>query len=53
MKNIAELEKQMFQLAKDLEFEQAASLRDEVELLRQKLVDISWVWLIVPNREDI
>ena len=41
MKNIAELEKKMFQLAKDLEFEQAASMRDEVEMLRQKLVDIS------------
>ncbi|WP_166424848.1 excinuclease ABC subunit UvrB [Paraglaciecola sp. 20A4] len=41
MKNIAELEKQMFQLAKDLEFEQAASMRDEVEILRKKLVEIS------------
>ncbi|MDO6561653.1 excinuclease ABC subunit UvrB [Paraglaciecola chathamensis] len=41
MKNIAELEKKMFQMAKDLEFEQAASLRDEVETLRQKLVDMS------------
>jgi len=28
-------------MAKDLEFEQAASLRDEVETLRQKLVDMS------------
>ena len=36
---IARLEKVMYQHARDLEFEQAASLRDEVEALRQDLLD--------------
>jgi excinuclease ABC subunit B len=34
MAKISELEKQMFTHAKNLEFEQAASVRDEVEVLR-------------------
>ena len=41
MSKIAELEKQMFEYAKELEFEKAAALRDEVEQLRQQSVAIS------------
>lgn len=41
MAKIAELEKQMFTLAKDLEFEKAASLRDEIEQLRSISVTLS------------
>jgi excinuclease ABC subunit B len=41
MAKITELEKRMFQLAKDLEFEQAASLRDEIEAFRAELVKVS------------
>lgn len=41
MTKISELEKRMFQLAKDLEFEQAASLRDEIEAFRAQLVKVS------------
>ena len=36
---IGRLEKAMFQHARDLEFEQAAKLRDEIEMLRQDLLD--------------
>ena len=35
--DIAKLEKQMFALAKDLEFEKAAALRDDIEALRAAL----------------
>ena len=38
LKQIAELEKQMFAYAKDLEFEKAAQLRDEVAKLHEQLV---------------
>ena len=37
-KQIKKLEKQMYQHAKDLEFEQAANLRDEIEELQQQLM---------------
>lgn len=38
MAKISELEKQMFAHAKNLEFEQAAAVRDEVELLRAQSI---------------
>jgi excinuclease ABC subunit B len=41
MLKISELEKRMFKLAKDLEFELAASLRDEIEAFRRELVKVS------------
>ena len=41
MTEIGKLEKQMFQLAKDMEFESAAAMRDEIEELRQQVVKIS------------
>ncbi|GBL03456.1 excinuclease ABC subunit UvrB [Glaciecola sp. KUL10] len=41
MSKVAELEKQMFEYAKDLEFEKAAATRDEVEKLRAEIVKIS------------
>jgi excinuclease ABC subunit B len=41
MSQISKLEKQMFELARDLEFEKAASLRDEVETLRAEVVKLS------------
>ncbi len=41
MSKIEGLEKEMFKLAKDLEFEKAAALRDEIEALRQTLVKVS------------
>jgi excinuclease ABC subunit B len=37
-KAIAKLEQMMFQAAKDLEFEQAARLRDQIESLRKRAV---------------
>ncbi|HUF74026.1 MAG TPA: excinuclease ABC subunit UvrB [Gammaproteobacteria bacterium] len=37
---IARLEKAMYQHARDLEFEEAARLRDEIEALRQDLLDL-------------
>ncbi len=37
-KQILELEKEMFAKAKDLDFEEAASLRDQIEELRQRFV---------------
>ncbi|SEK42004.1 Excinuclease ABC subunit B [Atopomonas hussainii] len=36
-KRIRELEEQMFQFARDLEFEKAAALRDEIQKLREQL----------------
>lgn len=41
MAKIAELEKQMFVYARDLEFEKAAALRDEIEDLRAQSVKLS------------
>ena len=40
-KRIEEMEKRMFQHARDLEFEQAAQLRDEIESLRKGLLAVS------------
>ncbi len=39
--DIADLEKRMFEHAKNLEFEEAAGLRDQLEVLRQNLVERS------------
>ncbi len=41
MSKVAEIEKQMFEAARDLEFENAASLRDEVETLRAEILKLS------------
>ena len=41
MSQIATLEKQMFEAARELEFEKAAALRDEVEGLRKQVVALS------------
>ena len=41
MVKVAELEKQMFAHARDLEFEKAASMRDDVEALRKEIVRLS------------
>lgn len=41
MAKVAELEKDMFACARDLEFEKAASMRDEVEALRKEIVKLS------------
>ena len=41
MEKVAEIEKQMFEYARELEFEKAASLRDEVEELRKQIVALS------------
>jgi len=38
---IKELEKQMFEHAKRLEFEKAAELRDEIEALRNSLLQFT------------
>ena len=38
---IQELEKQMFEHAKRLEFERAAELRDEIEALRSSLLEFT------------
>lgn len=40
LKNIAQLEKQMFAYAKDLEFEKAAQLRDQVSVLHEQLLSM-------------
>jgi excinuclease ABC subunit B len=40
MAKVAEIEKQMFESAKDLEFEKAASLRDEVETIRAEILKL-------------
>ena len=41
IERVSELEKQMFAHARDLEFEKAASMRDEVEQLRKEIVKLS------------
>ncbi len=41
MGKISELEQQMFEAARELEFEKAASIRDEIEQLRAEAVKIS------------
>ncbi|KXI28657.1 excinuclease ABC subunit UvrB [Paraglaciecola hydrolytica] len=41
LQKISELEKQMFKFAKELEFEKAASLRDDIEMYRQQVVKLS------------
>tara|TARA_Y100000588_G_scaffold283299_1_gene300768 strand:- start:273 stop:2288 length:2016 start_codon:yes stop_codon:yes gene_type:complete len=41
MDQITELEKQMFEYARELEFERAASLRDDIEALRKQVVALS------------
>ena len=41
MERIAELEKQMFEHARELEFEKAASMRDDIEALRKQVVELS------------
>ena len=41
MDQITELEKQMFDYARELEFEKAASLRDDIEALRKQVVALS------------
>ena len=41
MDRISELEKQMFEYARELEFEKAASLRDRIEALRKQVVTLS------------
>lgn len=40
-KRIKQLEEQMYKLAKDLEFEKAAQLRDKIQLLRQQALTLS------------
>lgn len=40
VKKIKQLEEQMYQLARDLEFEAAAQMRDEVQHLRQRLLEM-------------
>ena len=39
-KRIRQLEEKMYQLARDLEFEAAAQLRDEIQTLRERLVNV-------------
>lgn len=41
MEKVAQMEKEMFGFARDLEFEKAASMRDEVEALRKEIVRLS------------
>ena len=41
MEKVSALEKEMFEYARDLEFEKAASLRDEVETLRAEILKLS------------
>lgn len=41
MDKVTEMEKQMFEYARELEFEKAANLRDQVEQLRKQIVAIS------------
>ncbi|MEC7528378.1 MAG: excinuclease ABC subunit UvrB [Pseudomonadota bacterium] len=41
MDQITELEKQMFEYARELDFEKAASLRDDIEALRKQVVTLS------------
>ena len=37
-KRIRQLEEQMYQLARELQFEEAAQLRDEIQALRERLL---------------
>jgi excinuclease ABC subunit B len=39
-KKITKLEKQMFEHARNLEFEEAAGLRDEIKKLRQHMLEL-------------
>ncbi|MCY1186380.1 UvrABC system protein B [compost metagenome] len=39
-KRIRQMEEKMFQLARDLEFEAAAQLRDEIQKLRERLINL-------------
>ncbi|GGW74353.1 excinuclease ABC subunit UvrB [Alteromonas halophila] len=41
MEEITRLEKDMFEYARELEFEKAASLRDDIEALRKQVVELS------------
>jgi excinuclease ABC subunit B len=41
MGKVADMEKEMFAFARDLEFEKAASMRDDVEALRKEIVRLS------------
>jgi excinuclease ABC subunit B len=41
MEKIADMEKQMFEFARELEFEKAANLRDDIEQLRKQVVSLS------------
>lgn len=41
MGKVASMEKEMFGFARDLEFEKAASMRDDVEALRKEIVRLS------------
>ncbi|OFA31728.1 excinuclease ABC subunit B [Glaciecola punicea] len=41
MGKVADMEKEMFGFARDLEFEKAASMRDDVEALRKEIVRLS------------
>ena len=41
MEEITKLEKDMFEYARELEFEKAASLRDDIEALRKQVVELS------------
>ena len=40
MAKVVEIEKQMFESARDLEFEKADSLRDEVETIRTEILKL-------------
>ena len=48
--DINELESRMFKHARELEFEQAAALRDQVEELRRQLVALSSAWSLSTTR---
>lgn len=39
-KRIRQMEEKMYQLARDLEFEAAAQLRDEIHKLRERLLQV-------------
>ncbi|MCY1305639.1 UvrB/uvrC motif protein [compost metagenome] len=39
-KRIQQLEERMYKLARDLEFESAAAVRDEIHKLRERLVEL-------------
>ena len=44
-KEIKRMEEQMFQHARDLEFEQAAALRDQIQRLRNEGVPVKYIYL--------